>query len=106
MIKRVISAVIGTRHERERRRIQPIVDAINEQYERLHALSDAELRAQTDKFRGIVRDRTSALETKIADLKERKHNATSQDERDALDNELSGADGRGGAEKDLRQTIA
>ena len=29
MLKRVINAVVGSRHERERRRIQPIVDRIN-----------------------------------------------------------------------------
>ena len=44
MLKRVISAVIGSRHERERKKIQPIVDEINEQYERLHRVSDEELR--------------------------------------------------------------
>jgi preprotein translocase subunit SecA len=32
MLKRVISAVLGTRHERERKKIQPIVDEINEHY--------------------------------------------------------------------------
>src|SRR4051812_23204110 len=106
MIKRVISAVIGTRHERERRRIQPIVDAINEQGERVRSLSDDELRAQTEKFRGIVRDRTAVLEAKIADLKDRKHKATDPAERDALDAELGGTDGRGGTENELRQTVA
>ena len=30
MFKRVINAVIGSRHERERKRIQPIVDEIND----------------------------------------------------------------------------
>src|SRR4051794_31503620 len=100
MIKRVISAVIGTRHERERRRIQPIVDAINGQGERLRALSDDQLRAQTDRFRGIVRDRAAEIEAKVADLKERKHHATDSVERDTLDTQLSGA------ETDLRKAIA
>ena len=106
MLKRVISAVIGTRHERERRRIQPIVDAVNEQYERLQAVSEAELRGQTERFRGIVRDRTAALEGQIAALKERKHNATDPTERETIDVELSGPDGRSGVEKALRVAIA
>ncbi len=58
MFKRVISAVIGTRHERERKKIQPIVDEINEQYARLHDVSEEELRGQTAKFREIIRERT------------------------------------------------
>jgi preprotein translocase subunit SecA len=105
MLKRVISAVIGTRHEREGRRIQPIVDAVNEHYARLRAVSEEELRAQTERFRGIVRERTAALEAKIAYLKERKHKATDPSERDAIDAELSGSDGRSGVEKALRDAI-
>src|SRR5258708_30471382 len=106
MLKRVISAVIGTRHQREGRRIQPIVDAVNEHYARLRTVSEEELRGQTERFRGVVRDRTAALETKIADLKERKHTATDPAERDAIDVELSGTDGRSGAEKALRDAIS
>ena len=40
MIKGLINAVIGTRHDRERRKIQPIVDEINKEYERLHDISE------------------------------------------------------------------
>ena len=106
MLKRVISAVIGTRHERERRRIQPIVDAINEQYARLQSVSEEELRGQTDRFRAIVRERTAELEARIADLKDQKHQSTNIAERDRIDVELNGADGQSGAEKALRDAIA
>jgi preprotein translocase subunit SecA len=106
MLKRVISAVLGTRHEREAKRIQPIVDAINEQYARLQKVSEEELRGQTEKLRGIMRERTAELEAKVADLKDRKHKATDVAERDALDVELIGSDGKGGAEKELRDAIA
>src|ERR1043165_419563 len=106
MLKRVISAVIGTRHERERRRVQPIVDAINEHGDRLRAMSEEQLRAQTEKFRGIVRERTATFEAKVADLKQKKHNATDPVERDALDSQLRGAAGRGGGEGELRDAIS
>ena len=43
----LLSGVFGTRHERERKRVQPIVDEINEQYARLQTISDDELRGQT-----------------------------------------------------------
>ena len=75
MLKRVISAVIGTRHERERKKIQPIVDEINEQYARLHDVSDEELRAQTPKLREIIRQRTGELEAQVAALKGAKRTA-------------------------------
>ena len=106
MFKRVISAVIGTRHERERKKIQPIVDEINEQYARLQTVSDEELRGQTAKFREIIRQRTAELEERVATLKEQKRTASDPAERDRIDAELTGADGRGGAETALRQEIA
>ena len=41
MLKSIVNRVFGTRHERERRRVQPIVDAINEHYERLQNVSES-----------------------------------------------------------------
>ena len=35
MLKRVLSAFMGTRHARDRKKIQPILDAIHEHEERL-----------------------------------------------------------------------
>jgi preprotein translocase subunit SecA len=106
MFKRVVNAVFGTRHERERKKIQPIVDEINEHYARLQQVPEEELRAQTVKFRDIIRERTGELEAKVADLKERKRSASDPSERDRIDAELSGADGRGGVEAALRTEIA
>jgi preprotein translocase subunit SecA len=76
MLKSIVNRVFGTRHERERRRVQPIVDAINEQYERLQGVSDEELRGQTAKFREIIRERTGEIETRIAELKAAKRSAS------------------------------
>jgi preprotein translocase subunit SecA len=106
MIKRAIAAVFGTRHDRERRRIQPIVDEINRIYAELRNMSDDELRAQTSKFRESIDKRTQTLRDEVQELKQRKHTATSVAERDAIDLQLSGADGRGGAEGRLRAEIA
>jgi preprotein translocase subunit SecA len=106
MLKTVLGKVFGTRHERERRRIQPIVDEINEHYARLQGVPEDELRAQTAKFRAIIADRTGALETRIAELKDAKRVAADPAERERIDTELSGADGRGGVEAELREAIA
>jgi len=106
MLKSVLSAVFGTRHEREVRRIQPLVDAINAEYERLHAVPEAELQRQTEKLRGIVRERTAELEAKVAELKEKKKHTADGNERAAIDDELSGPDGRGGVEGELRDLLS
>src|SRR4051812_6657441 len=106
MFKRVISAVIGTRHERERKKIQPIVDEINEHYARLQNVSEEELRAQTAKFREILRERTGEIEQRVTSLKEQKRSASDSAERERIDAELIGTDGRGGAEGELRTEVA
>ncbi|PYT07699.1 MAG: preprotein translocase subunit SecA [Acidobacteria bacterium] len=51
MIGRLLTKIIGTRGERELRRMQPIVTRAGELESRMKALSDAELRAQTAAFR-------------------------------------------------------
>jgi preprotein translocase subunit SecA len=105
-MKRFFGKVFGSRHDRERRRVQPIVDAVNEHYERLQGVSEEELRGQTAKFRAILQERTGALEKRVAELKELKRVTKDPTEREAVDNELSGADGRGGLEAELRKEIA
>ncbi|MBI3789329.1 MAG: preprotein translocase subunit SecA [Gemmatimonadetes bacterium] len=106
MLKALLTGLFGTRHERERKRVQPIVDEINAIGERLKGLPDAEIQAQTAKFRARLAERTSALEARIAELKQRKHEARDADVRESVDKELSGADGRGGLEGELRAATA
>ncbi|MDQ6737163.1 MAG: preprotein translocase subunit SecA [Gemmatimonadota bacterium] len=102
----IIKSVFGTRHDRERRRVQPLVDQINEEYARLQMVSEDELRSQTAKFRGRLDEATGDLKRRIAALKEEKHNASSAVEREKLDDEIGGSDGRGGLEGELRATVA
>ena len=64
MLQRVIAGIFGNRHDRERKRVQPIVDAINEHYERLHGISEEELRGQTARFREVLRERTGEIESR------------------------------------------
>jgi preprotein translocase subunit SecA len=106
MFKRVFTAFLGTRHEREKKRLLPIVDAVHAHEERLGSVSEAELRGQTEKFRTLLRERTAELEARAAELRERKRTAADATERERLDNELTGVDGTGGVEGELRETVA
>ena len=106
MLTNLLGNVFGTRHDRERKRVQPIVDEINEHYARLQTVSEEELRGQTEKFRARIREVTGEIEARIADLKEKKKTTPDPAAREALDNELSGVDGRGGAEAELRKATA
>src|ERR1700730_17358438 len=106
MLKRVLTAILGTRHDRDLKRIQPILDAIHEHEARLAGVSDDEVRGQTAKFRALLAERTGALEATAAELREKKRAATDAAERDQLDNALTGVDGSGGGEGEVRRTIA
>ncbi|MDQ2766189.1 MAG: preprotein translocase subunit SecA, partial [Gemmatimonadota bacterium] len=106
MLKKIATSLFGTRHAREMKRVQPIVDEINAEYERLHAVSEEELRGQTAKLRAIIAERARPLEEKIASLRERKHSSPEAEEREGIDREINGPDGKGGLDAELRETIA
>ncbi|HVE77895.1 MAG TPA: preprotein translocase subunit SecA [Gemmatimonadaceae bacterium] len=103
MLKGVITRIFGTRHERERKRIQPIIEEITEHYARLQTLSEEEIRSQTTRFRERIRERTNDLESRVVELKARKRETSDAAARDQIDAELIGPDGRGGLEKQLRE---
>jgi len=84
MIKQVVTNFLGTKFERDVRKIQPTVDEILRYEERLSDVSEEQLQAQTEKFRAIIRERTQALEDEIAQLKETKKRTESADERERM----------------------
>lgn len=59
MIGGILKRIIGTKHERDIRKLMPIVEAINRLEPQMMKLTDAELRAKTDEFK----KRLSAGET-------------------------------------------
>ncbi|MBX6362809.1 MAG: preprotein translocase subunit SecA [Gemmatimonadetes bacterium] len=88
MLKSLVSNLFGNRHEREARKLQPLVDEINAIAEDLASLSDEELKAQTEKLRARVRERTSELEERLAALRETKRRTESSEEREQLGLEM------------------
>ncbi len=93
-LKETFNNLFGTRHDREVAKLQPLVDEINGHAERLQSVSEEELKAQTEKFRGIIRDRTHALEEELATLRETKRKTEDAGERDRLNREINETDDR------------
>ncbi|HUF35261.1 MAG TPA: preprotein translocase subunit SecA [Gemmatimonadales bacterium] len=85
MIKTLMTAVFGTRFDRERKRIQPIVDAIHRHEERLKDLSEADLKGQTVRFRERLAERTGALKAEVEQVRAAKHGCADPAERDVLE---------------------
>ncbi|MDH3458617.1 MAG: preprotein translocase subunit SecA, partial [Gemmatimonadota bacterium] len=89
MLKKLVTKVIGSRFDREVKRIQPIVDAIKEHESRLAQLSDEEVQAQTAKLRGLLAERLGELHSQLAEKRQARHDCADPAERDALNREVT-----------------
>jgi preprotein translocase subunit SecA len=60
MINLIIKKIIGSKNDREVRRMRPVVGQINAFEQQLQALSDAQLRAKTDEFKQRIAEERKA----------------------------------------------
>jgi len=88
MLKSVVTKVIGTRFERELKRIQPIIDKIKEHEQHLAGLPDSEISQQTAKLRGVVKERLGMLEETLKEKKAERHGCADPRQRDSLNREV------------------
>ncbi|HDK36041.1 MAG TPA: preprotein translocase subunit SecA, partial [Bacteroidetes bacterium] len=70
MLGDFVTKVFGNKNDRETKKLFPVVDEINEAYEKLHDLSEEELKGQTEKFKNIIRERSKEITDKIKTLKQ------------------------------------
>lgn len=91
-IKGAIKKVIGSQHEREVRKLQPLVDEINELCEELAELSDEEFKAKTAEFREYISEQVGSTEDQIRELRAEKARSTSVVEREVLSVRLQDLD--------------
>jgi preprotein translocase SecA subunit len=61
-----IKKIVGTKNEREIKRIRPMVDRINALEPEYQKLTDGELRAKTDEFKSRIREATDGLRQELA----------------------------------------
>ncbi|HEX9704043.1 MAG TPA: preprotein translocase subunit SecA [Gemmatimonadales bacterium] len=84
--------ILGTRFQRELKRLRPIVEAIHRHEERLKQLPDADVQAQTAKLRAVLAERTGSLDAEVRRVKQAKHDCPDAAERRRLDEELQQAE--------------
>jgi preprotein translocase subunit SecA len=68
--------------------LSPLVDIINEEYEKLKNLSDDGLKAKTSEFKRIIQDATQELRSHIDDLKNQLNDVQSTQEKHAIYDDL------------------
>jgi preprotein translocase subunit SecA len=83
-IKSLLKKIVGSQHEREVKKLQPLVDEINELCDEFAALSDEELRAKTAEFRAYIAERVGPVEEQIRELRHDKAQSSSIAERVTL----------------------
>ena len=71
MIGNAITKIFGTKHDRDTKRIMPIVHQINELYEECADLPDEKLRAKTDEFKSRIEERTKDAHESLRELRAR-----------------------------------
>ncbi|HEX9006353.1 MAG TPA: preprotein translocase subunit SecA, partial [Bacteroidota bacterium] len=74
------------------RLLRPLVDEINGYYEEYQKLTDEELRAKTEEFRGRIREGLAEDEARIAELREKLKADLSLNEKDKLHDDLEQAE--------------
>ncbi len=68
MLNTLMKKLFGDKNEKAMKELWPIVDQINEEYEKLKDLSDEELKAKTAEFKEKLQNETKELREKIEEL--------------------------------------
>lgn len=105
MLTALLQKIIGSKNDRELKKLRPVVEAINRLEPAFARLSTEELRAKTEEFKRRIADATHDLRSQLAALRARlAENGSRADkgseESDALQEEIEGV------EKELREAEA
>jgi preprotein translocase subunit SecA len=83
-----LTRIIGTKNDRELKKLKPFVDAINKLEPEISGLSDGELRLKTDVFREAIAKRQKEFEVEIEELRTRVSEVTIPQEKQKLKDRL------------------
>ncbi len=99
MLSRLAQKLFGSKNDRELKRMQPLVDEINQFEAELQKLSLEELRAKTDTFRSRIQEATQAMRSQLKDVtqqarasEDREGREDFQEEAEQLEQELHAAE--------------
>ena len=98
--KTLLRKVVGSKNDRELKRMRPLIEQINAFEPELEALSLDGLRAKTDEFRAYIQTATQTLRSQLEDAQARMDTQEEAEERDYIKEEYDKT------EKELRQAEA
>ena len=88
MFSKIVTKLFGSKHERDIKKIQPIVEEINRIYETLHEVPQEELRARTAQFKARIEEEREAVRQQsmeVGDSEEDAEKAVKAREQEVLD---------------------
>ncbi|MCZ6758341.1 MAG: preprotein translocase subunit SecA [Bacteroidetes bacterium] len=80
-----IKKIFGDKNEKTINRLWPIVEEINEHFNSLSSLTDEELRAKTDEFKGRIRDAQAEIENDIEEIEAQLKSGHKEERTDAVE---------------------
>ncbi len=86
MFDKVLKFFFGDRKEKELKKVLPIVDAINEEFEKLQAFSDEELKEKVVEVRNSIAEVLNPLETELEELRREYQEIADEKEKNKISN--------------------
>jgi preprotein translocase subunit SecA len=71
MSGKLIEKIFGNKHDRDIKRLMPVVEEINRIYEKLHDMSDATLKSKTEEFKSKIFENVGEIRNQIREFREK-----------------------------------
>ncbi len=81
----IVKKIFGDKHSKDFKILWPIVEEINEEYEKIKNISDDQLKAKTQEFKEKIQNHVAATKQKIDEIKEKLHSDEEFDRQAAYD---------------------
>jgi len=88
IVNSLLKVFLGDKSGKDLKKLTPLVDDINIEFDKLSAVSNDQLRNKTIEFKGIISEQTSAINKSIIDLNKKISNETSNSEKEILFKEI------------------
>ncbi len=63
-----IAKILGTKSQKDIKNVMPLVDKTKAEFDKLHSLSNDELRAKTQEIQEIINERLKSIDDELAGL--------------------------------------
>ena len=88
IVNSLLKVFLGDKSGKDLKKLTPLVDDINIQFDKLSSLSNDQLRNKTIEFKGIISEQTSDIKKSILDLNKKISNESSNSEKELLFKEV------------------